>query len=147
LLQISTHNASSFSACPRLEGVEESLEKVAKSAQTSVNRLTEIVIRNAEIQTQIKKNLEKQVLTSLVSIVVNTDKDRDFELNDMELNTLIIRLRGVKGVAFDEANFRKTIPKAPVPLANIMKVVRNLLNPDVPEADNVFHMKPKELKK
>jgi hypothetical protein len=120
---------------------------VAQSAQTSVNRLTEIVIRNAEIQAHIKQNLEKQVLSSLVSIVVNTDNNRDFELNEMELNTLMLRLRGVKGVAFDEANFRKVIPKAPVPLARIMMVVRNLLNPDVPEEDNVFHMKPKEMLK
>lgn len=103
--------------------------------------------RNAEIQVQIKKNLEKQVLSSLVSIVVNADSDRDFTLNDFELNMLIIRLKGVNGVAFDEDNFRKLIPEAPVPLDKIMTVVRNLLNNDIPEEDNVFHLKPDQMSK
>mmetsp|Transcript_24117 Transcript_24117/g.39909 ORF Transcript_24117/g.39909 Transcript_24117/m.39909 type:complete len:269 (-) Transcript_24117:1065-1871(-) len=128
-----------------LEGIEESLQKVATDAQTSVNRLTDIVIRNGEIQAQIKKNLANQVLSSLVSIVVNTDSDRDFTLNDFELNILILRLKGVKGVGFDETNFRKVIPKAPVPLQSIMRLVRNLLDDDVPEQENVFHMNPKEM--
>jgi hypothetical protein len=112
-----------------------------------MDRLMSIVKRNGEIQAQIKKNLERQVIFDVVGIVVTADRDRDFSLSDMELNTLVMRMNGLQGVKFDEANFRKMIPKAPVPLAKIFDVLRNLCDDNVAEKDNVFHLKPEELRK
>jgi hypothetical protein len=127
-----------------LEGIESALNDMAQKSNTSVTHLIELVKRNGEIQTQIKKNLERQVLQDIISLVVGTDRDKDFTLNDMELNMLIMRLQGHKGVRFDEANFRKVIT-TPCTLSSILKVVRNLMDDDVPEDDNVFHLQPREI--
>jgi len=127
-----------------LEGVEATLEQVAKDGKTSVTRLTEIIKRNGEIQAKIKTNLERQVIQDLVTIVVATDRDGDFSLNEFELNELVLRLHGRQGVEFHEANFRKLV-KANCTLASIMKVIRNLMDDDVPEKDCVFHLNASEM--
>ena len=127
-----------------LEGVEATLERVAKDGKTSVTRLTEIIKRNREIQAKIKTNLERQVIQDLVTIVVATDRDGDFSLNEFELNELVLRLHGRQGVEFNEANFRKLV-KANCTLASIMKVIRNLMDDDVPEKDCVFHLNASEM--
>ena len=127
-----------------LEGVESSLSEIAAKAKTSVSRLTQLVKRNGEIQAQIKLTLERQVLHDIVSTVVNTDRNQDFALNDAELGMLVMRLKAQKGVQFDETNFRKLV-ETPCTLASILKVVRNLMDDDVPEEENVFHLQPREL--
>jgi len=106
--------------------------------------LTEIIKRNGEIQAKIKTNLERQVIQDLVTIVVATDRDGDFSLNEFELNELVLRLHGRQGVEFHEANFRKLV-KANCTLASIMKVIRNLMDDDVPEKDCVFHLNASEM--
>ena len=127
-----------------MEGIESALNEIAAKSNASVTRLVEIVKRNGEIQTKIKKNLERQVLQDIVSLVVSTDRDKDFTLNETELNMLIMRLQGHKGVRFDETNFRKLIT-TPCTLTSILKVVRNLMDDDVAEDDNVFHLQPREI--
>ena len=73
-----------------------------------------------------------------------TDRDGDFSLNEFELNELVLRLHGRQGVEFNEANFRKLV-KANCTLASIMKVIRNLMDDDVPEKDCVFHLNASDL--
>lgn len=131
-----------------MEGVEEELVGIAEAAQTSVNRLVEMNNEWRELNAKIKKNLERSVIQQVVSVVVQSDSNRDFTIGPKELEMLVMRLKMIKGIEFDEANFRNAISQdedGDLKLAEIMKVLRNLLDDDVPEEDNIFHLKPETL--
>lgn len=140
-----------FYACSqpsRLEGVEEELVGIAEAAQTNVNRLVEMNNEFRELNARIKKNLERSVVQQVVTIVVQSDQNRDFTIGPQELEMLVMRLKLIKGIEFDEANFRKAVSldkDGVVHLAEIMKVLRNLMDDDVAEEDNIFHLKPETL--
>jgi hypothetical protein len=129
----------------KLEHVEEELGEIAKSAQTNVNRLVQIVSENAILQAKIKLHLEQQVIQNVMTIVVTADSNRDWTLCKAEMEMLVMRLKAMPGIEFDEANFRKVCRKDSLTVAEIMNVLRNLLDDDVPEEDNIFHLKPREL--
>ena len=92
-----------------MEGVEEELSGIAEAAQTNVNRLVEINHEWRELNAKIKKNLERSVVQQVVSIVVQSDANRDFTIGTSELEMLVMRLKMIKGIEFDEANFRKAV--------------------------------------
>jgi hypothetical protein len=131
-----------------LEGVEEELFGIAEAAQTNVHRLVEMVQEMRELQEQIKKNLERSVVQQVVSVVVQSDANRDFCLGPAELEILVLRLKAIKGIEFDETNFQKALSQDEdgiIHLAEIMNVLRNLLDDSVPEQDNIFHLKPQAI--
>ena len=131
--------------------MERDLEAVAISAQTNVNRLVDIVKENGILQAQIKEKLEKQVIQNVMSVVVQVDVNRDFSLGPQELEMLVLRLKNMPGIKFDEPNFRKACGRASADgtttLAEIMQILRNLKDDSVAEEDNIFHLQPKELLK
>lgn len=134
----------------RLEGVEEELVGIAEAAQTNVNRLVEINQEWRDLNAKIKKNLERSVVQQVVTVVVQSDANRDFTIGTKELEMLVMRLNMIKGIVFDEANFRNMISRDAdgiVHLSEIMKVLRNLMDDSVPEGDNIFHLKPETLLK
>lgn len=132
----------------RLEGVEEELVDIAEAAQTNVNRLVEMNAEFKELNQKIKKNLETTVVQQVVSVVVQADANRDFTIGKAELEMLVMRLKLIKGIEFDETNFRKAVSldaDGVIHLAEIMAVLRNLLDDNVAEEDNIFHLKPETL--
>lgn len=129
----------------KLEHVEEELGEIAKSAQTNVNRLVEIVSENAILQAKIKRRLEQQVIENVMAVVVNADSNHDWTLGKTEMDMLDMRLTAMPGIEFDEANYQKVCHKDSMTVVEIMNVLRNLLDDDIPEEENIFHLKPKEL--
>lgn len=101
-----------------------------------------------ELNAKIKKNLERAVVQQVVTVVVQSDTNRDFTLTPQELEMLVMRLKMIKGIDFDETNFRNAVSQDEdgiIHLAEIMKVLRNLMDDSVPEEDNIFHLKPETL--
>lgn len=132
----------------RLEGVEEELLGIAEAAQTNVNRLVEINNEYRELNAKIKKNLERSVVQQVLTVVVQSDANKDFTIGKQELEMLVMRLKMIKGIEFDEANFRKAVSMdadGVVHLAETMAVLRNLMDDSVAEEDNIFHLKPETL--
>jgi uncharacterized membrane protein required for colicin V production len=83
-----------------------------------------------------------------MGVVVQADADRDFCIGKSEMEVLILRLKMIQGIEFDEANFRKAVSmdaEGIIHLSEIMKVLRNLMDDSVAEEDNIFHLKPETL--
>lgn len=132
----------------RLEAVEDQLLCIAEAAQTNVKRLVEIVQENAALQAKIKQNLEQAVIQSVVSVLIQSDANHDFTLGPAEIEMLVLRLNQIKGIQFDQANFRAVISQdvdGVIHVSEIMKILRNLLDDSVPEEDNIFHLQPDAL--
>lgn len=128
--------------------MENSLEKIAKEEESTVNRMVEIVTRTKEIQAKMKKNLERKTMSVLIDILLESDRDKNFMYSPMEIQMLCIRLQRVEGVHFNEEKFRKLLPedeREHVPLHDVIKVVYNLKDPTIPEEEKVFSIHEEDL--
>mmetsp|Transcript_12637 Transcript_12637/g.18573 ORF Transcript_12637/g.18573 Transcript_12637/m.18573 type:complete len:267 (-) Transcript_12637:219-1019(-) len=134
----------------KLEGVEKTLEEIAKDGQSSVDRLVKIVKRTKEIQAAMKKNLERKMMSILLGILLESDRDKNFVYSPMEIQMMCMRLKMVQGIHFNEENFRKLLPSDPresVELNDVIKVVWNLKDPTIPDEKRVFLIVPDDLVK
>jgi len=131
----------------KLEGVEAALTQIAKDANTDSTRLVKIVTEMKGIQTKIKANLEREVMQSVLQVLVQADSNQDFCLNAGEKEMLVLRLSSLPGVAFDEKNFRKMMGSKDLKLSDLMGMLRNLMDDGIPENDNIFHLQPASLLK
>lgn len=133
----------------RLSDVEEGLSKIANQSGTQVNRLVEIVKENGELQIKVKKALERQVMQGIVDAVVTSDKDGNFTLSPKETEMLKLRLKNIDGINLNEQNFNKMIAsdENELTVPDVMNMVRNLLDDDIPRDRNVFTLDPESLLK
>ena len=100
---------------------------------------------NGDIQKQVKHNLEREVVQSVMSILLSSDRNQDFLLSGKELTRLQVKLGSIPGIRFDKENFQKiTGDKKELHTKEIMRMFRNL-KADIPEEDNIFHLEPRQL--
>jgi TolA-binding protein len=133
-------------AVTELETVQKELDTIAKASQTNVNRLVEICTETATLQTKIKHHLQQQIIQNVIEIVVTMDSNQDWTLGPSEMDMLVMRLKAMPGIEFDEGNYRNAIgKKSTMTVVEIMTILRNLLDDSVAEEDNIFHFTPRAL--
>ena len=104
-----------------------------------------IIEENAKLQAKIKKNLQAQVLQTVLGLALQNDRDEDFSFSNQELRRLRTSLANIPGITFDKNNFDKLVGrKEALKLSDIIKMLRNLKD-DIPEQDNIFHLSPEKL--
>jgi hypothetical protein len=132
--------------CTELQGVSAEYQALVKQRGAQVDRLLAIVKENGEIQAKIKKNLQTQVMQQAMDTILKSDTNEDFAISVKELPQFKLRMKGIPGVEFDEANFGKLFKEkeGELGLKDIMQLFHNLVD-DIPENDNVFHLKPQAL--
>lgn len=109
------------------------------------DRLVGIIQENDQLQSKIRKNLESQVVQTVLGLALQNDRDEDFSFNNQELRRLKTSLSNIPGINFDKNNFDKTLGrKDALKLSDIMSMLRNL-KADIPEEDNIFHLAPEKL--
>lgn len=129
-----------------LKDVERQWAEVVKKSGGQADRLVNIVQENEKIQTEIKRNLEAQVLQDILSLALKNDRDGDFTFSKDELKRLKMSLSNIPGVTLDNANFDKFVGGSQsLSLPTIMAMFRNLKNDDIPEKDNIFHITPEKI--
>jgi len=131
----------------RLHDVEEGLSKIAKQDGTEVDRLVELVKETKTLQKQIKMALEKQVMQQMIDAVVTSDKDGNFTLTPQETEMLKIRLGNINGVDFNAKFFDNMIASDvnELTVTDVMNILRNLLDDEVPEERNIFVLRSENL--
>lgn len=129
-----------------LKNVEQDLQVIAKKSGGQADRLVSIIEENAKLQAQIKRNLEAQVMQSVLRLTLKSDADMNFSFDKVELRRLKVNLSSIPGVTFDKENFEKKIGDKNLSLADIMAMFRNLKS-DIPEEENIFHITPEKLVK
>ena len=78
-----------------------------------------------------------KVMAKIVGVVVQQDYNGDFSLNKNEMEMLIMRLKAINGIEFNEEHFRANV-KTPMTLGDTLKVLKNLTDDSVPAEDNIF---------
>jgi len=85
-----------------------------------------------------QKNLRANVLQNLLSVIIRSDADGNFTIEEGEIDNLLRLMKNINGVQIHEDRFRKALAKTGGNLRDVVEVVKNLLRDDVPEGEEIF---------
>lgn len=130
----------------KLEEVEKNLSKLANT--DNIGRLVQVVKETKKINEKIKMHLQARISQDIITTVLRCDRDGNLVLNEREMSGLCFRLKNSPGYDFNEERFKKVIGKKDhadgYSIGQIMEVIRNLLDDDVPEEETIFKLKPEK---
>lgn len=100
-----------------------------------------------------QQNLENRVIHDIMTVLMRADRNNDFSIGPNELNMIIFSLKNIDGIEFNETLFRELLSThgekygddGVYKIDGAMRVIRNLLDPDVPEEYNVFNIRTEQL--
>ena len=111
----------------KVDHIEQNLSYIVKDQGTSVAAFVDLVKQNGILQDEIEKKLMTEIMQNLLTTVIRSDLDRNFEISEDELNFLMVRLQGLPSVeTIDEAAFRQMIADNGSGIHAIVKVCQNL---------------------
>jgi hypothetical protein len=126
------------SSVERLEDVEQALDVITATQGQNVSLFEEQVAENRNILAKMQNNLKANVLQNLLSVIIRSDTDGDFQISPTEQDALIKRVQTINGVELHEDRFRAAIQKSGGSLQAVMDVVKNLLSDEVSKEDEIF---------
>mmetsp|Transcript_2526 Transcript_2526/g.3830 ORF Transcript_2526/g.3830 Transcript_2526/m.3830 type:complete len:271 (+) Transcript_2526:322-1134(+) len=130
----------------KLENVEEALDTITQTQNQNIEIYAKQVEENREILNQMQSNLRATVLQNLLSVIIKSDTDGDFSIDESEMDDLIKRLRNIGGVEINEEKFREAIMKGGGNLNAVIDVAKKLLDDGDEEANEIFKITEEEKK-
>lgn len=95
----------------KLEDVEETLDYIYEMNVESVVELRDQVEVGKNILGLMRNNLKANALQNVITVVLQSDKDGNFQFDSKEVDDLIKNLKGINGLQLNEARFRSKIAK------------------------------------
>jgi len=121
-----------------LEDIESALEVLTSTQNQSIEEFKAQIKENRKILAKMESNLKGNVLQNMLSVIVRSDKDGDFTIDNEELEDLIKNMKDMNGVTLYEDRFRKAIKDSGGSLKAVMEVVRNLLMDEAQSDEPIF---------
>mmetsp|Transcript_24347 Transcript_24347/g.37032 ORF Transcript_24347/g.37032 Transcript_24347/m.37032 type:complete len:263 (+) Transcript_24347:53-841(+) len=110
----------------RTKRAEANLHEIATSQGSNVKALISLVKENGELQTEMKKVLQQQVVEKVMEIIVQSDMNQDFHLEDREIDMVLLRIRSVQGIENLDEDKMKNLLKENRGLEGLMNIIREL---------------------
>jgi hypothetical protein len=152
--KLQTENERLEESTKKLAVVEGQLRELSVLQGQSIQTLMDQVKQFREVQEKVKESLQAKVVQNIMAVLFCADSDKDFVIDAEEVDTLKLRLKMIEGVDFSEENFTKALIKAGYDpnqvdvkkggysIQAVMEVLKNLMDADVPEEDNIFTIQP-----
>mmetsp|Transcript_6587 Transcript_6587/g.10019 ORF Transcript_6587/g.10019 Transcript_6587/m.10019 type:complete len:289 (-) Transcript_6587:58-924(-) len=134
--RLSSNIADLSTSVERLDVIDEALKVITETQGQSVLEFEKQAKEAREILETMKLNQRGAVLQNLLSIMMVSDTDGDFIMDENEIATLIQRIEGTGGVRIHESRFRAHVQDKPID--SIMTVMKNLLSDNIPSDQKIF---------
>mmetsp|Transcript_19811 Transcript_19811/g.29168 ORF Transcript_19811/g.29168 Transcript_19811/m.29168 type:complete len:301 (-) Transcript_19811:321-1223(-) len=123
-----------------LERVEANLNNIVEEQGTNASEFMNLMKENQTTLDTIKENLQGQVLQDLLRVVMQSDRDEDFQIDPEEINILVMRMQNVSGVVFNEDHFRALMKKRGYKLQVVMDICKTLIVGDHDDEEDEEHI-------
>lgn len=125
----------------RVAEMDEKLRIIAEAQGTNVEKLVDLVRENHTSLKQMKALIKAQTAQQLVELVMESDQDGDYIINDEECELLILKMKNFRSyIQVHEKNFRDAMKKSGGSLQGVMNIVKTIVLDDdeVAEDEKVF---------
>lgn len=140
-----------------MKSVEEDLQSTAQRMGAQVDRLYQTIQENGILQSKIQKNLESQVLQTILTSALRYDSNDNFSFDMEELKRLKVSINNIPGISLDAKNFDQWIDgstgggggggggESSLTISELMRRFRDIMNRETPEDLKIIHMTPRKI--
>jgi hypothetical protein len=82
----------------RLSTAETELSRMAEEQGSNVDELQGLIQENGVLIREMRALQECQVMGQMMKAIIDSDRSRDFKIDDAEMHVLVMRLRGIQGL-------------------------------------------------
>jgi len=110
----------------RVEDIEAQLEELAQDGNVQVNDLVGSVKENDITLKKQIKCVKASAAENILTTLLRTDRDGDFQITDREADNLIRRLKHLDGLRIEEDKMRAVFNQTGTSISNIMNFLREI---------------------
>ena len=127
----------------RLEDVEWAYNVVTSTQSQTIEAFEEQVRNNRLVLSKMQSGLKSNILQYIYKVIIRSDTDGSFILDEDEINDLIDKFNRNSLVEFNEELFRHYITNSGGSIQSIMDIIRNLIHDknDQEEVKAIFIIK------
>lgn len=128
----------------RVGEVDAKLKGIAEAQGTNVAKLVELVSKNHEYLKRMRQMTKAETAQALVEMVIESDKDGDFMLDEDETELLILKMNNFRSyIKVNAKNFKAEMKKGGGSLKGVMNIVKTIVADDkerdkIPDDDKIF---------
>ncbi|KAL7523547.1 hypothetical protein ACHAWF_000565, partial [Thalassiosira exigua] len=93
----------------RMKDVQEALGGLAETQGSQLDELMELIEENKQINLALRSVLKSKALEEVITLVLDIDNDGSFTIQDKEVDRLIIGMKLLEDIAFNESMFREEV--------------------------------------
>ena len=93
----------------RMNDIEMALRELSETQGSQLSQLMDLIRENKEINEGMRFILKAKAAEQVISLVLDIDNDGSFTIQDKEIDRLIIGMKLLEGVSFDEGMFREDL--------------------------------------
>jgi len=130
----------------RVGEIEAKLANIAEAQGANVSKLVNLVKRNKRYLKEMRQIEKSLIVQKLVELVIESDKDGDYNIDADECEILILRMNNFRSyIKVNKKNFKAELDKTGGSVAGIMNIVKTILDPDadkIPVDKRIFVIDP-----
>ena len=93
----------------RMKDVEMALRELSETQGSQLSELMDLIEENKEINEGLRAVLKSKALEEVITLVLDIDNDGSFTIQDKEIDRLIIGMKLMEDITFDERIFRQEV--------------------------------------
>jgi len=110
----------------RVQQAEMELSKITKGCTDNTDELTRIVRDNERLVKRQSELAHEEFQQQIVTTLLKSDRDGDMKVTAREVNVLIARFKGNRGLQFDADKLRTSIENSDGSIKSIMDLLRDI---------------------
>lgn len=116
----------------RLKVFEDKLSSIAKIQGMQVDQLVSLVDENGKVLKEMKTIVKGKILQDMIGVILVSDTNRDFKIDEQELQLLTMRLKTMfdaQGITMDIDLFQELVRFNPT-LEGVLQTAKELVSED-----------------
>lgn len=93
----------------RMKDVEMALRELSETQGSQLDELMDLINENKKINEGLRDTLKSKALEEVIGLVLDIDNDGSFTIQDREIDRLIIGMKLIEGIAFEDNMFRQEV--------------------------------------
>lgn len=124
----------------RMKDVEQALRELSENQGSQLDELMELIEENKRLNEGLRSTLKSKVLEEITGIVLDIDNDGSFTIQDKEIDRLIIAMKLLDGIMFDEKMFRSEVVACDGNVDEVIVLIKAMIHgsdhsEDAPDTD------------
>lgn len=114
----------------RMKDIEMALRELSETQGSQLTKLMDLIHENKEINEGMRCVLKTKAAEEVISLVLDIDNDGSFTIEDKEIDRLIMGMKLMDGVTFDERVFRRDLISCGGSVDEVIAMIKKMFDDD-----------------